>query len=362
MSADTNLPGAEVVSQSCPVSLPTKLLFWLILGTLSVELAEVVSSSDPFPFFHLWGLIVTFPVYALHVLVLAYFVFGRKKATLPSLFLAGAILGMYEAYLTKVLWNPTWGESFTLQAGGVYVIQTAVLVLFWHPLLAFVLPVFFAENLFTSSSETFDALPRFAQKALRKRPVFFLAVVAFAVFGGIYQSGALRTLRLSLLSGASATAALFLLGGLWRWVRRGRSLSLRDVLPSKRQAAVLGAFLLVMYIVMGALLRRDALPRTLTPHLTVGGMYAILIALLYFNLKHSSPWTGTGPSAIRDISVQTGLVLGGVFTLTSALFGLVGGNVKMVVVFGSWVVGCALGAALLIEGVVNAFRPGRRHG
>jgi hypothetical protein len=220
------------------------------------------------------------------------------------------------------------------------------------------LPVFFAENFFTSSGETFDALPQFLQKSLRKRSEFFLALIAFAVFGGIYQSGALRTLRMCLWSGGSATAIMFLFGGLWRWVRRGRSLSLRDVLPSKRQAVVLCALVLVMYIVMGALLRRDALPRTLAPHLTVWAMYAILIALLYFNLRHSSPWTATGLSTLRNVSVQTGLVLGIVFTLTSTLFGRYGGNAQMLIAFGSWVVGCAIGTALLIWGVVNAFRAG----
>jgi hypothetical protein len=337
------------------------LVFWLILGTLSVDFAEVISSSDPFPFFHLWGLIVTIPVYTLHVLVLAYFIFGGRKVTLPSLFIAGAILGLYEAYLTKVLWNPTWGQdTLTLQAGGVYVIQTAVLVLFWHPLLAFMLPLFFAENFFTSSSETFDALPQFLQKAFRQRSQFFLALLVFAVFGGIYQSGALRTLRMCLLSGGSATLIMFLFGGLWRWVRRGRSLSLRDVLPSKRQVVVLCGLVLVMYGVMGVFLRPEALPRTLGPHLTVWGMYAILIALLYLNIKHASLWTATRISPLRGVAVQTGFVLGGVFTLTSALFGPLGGNVKMVVVFGSWVVGCAIGIALLIWGVANALRAGRK--
>jgi hypothetical protein len=27
------------------------------------------------------------------------------------LFLAGALLGMCEAYVTKVLWKPTWGDA-----------------------------------------------------------------------------------------------------------------------------------------------------------------------------------------------------------------------------------------------------------
>ena len=45
-----------------------KLLFWLILGALSTFFAEVVAGSDPFPYFHPWGILLVCPLYTLRIL------------------------------------------------------------------------------------------------------------------------------------------------------------------------------------------------------------------------------------------------------------------------------------------------------
>jgi len=94
-----------------PKRLNLNILFWVLWGAISVILTEVVSFSSPFPFFTLWGVLVVFPLYTLHVLVLSWLIFRPKRLNLNILFLAGALLGMCEAYVTKVLWKPTWGDA-----------------------------------------------------------------------------------------------------------------------------------------------------------------------------------------------------------------------------------------------------------
>jgi hypothetical protein len=70
------------------VSKGYKWFFWLILGAFSTSFAEVVRSSDLFPSFNAWGLIVVSPLYTLYILVLAHFVFCpchvHKSATLGN--------------------------------------------------------------------------------------------------------------------------------------------------------------------------------------------------------------------------------------------------------------------------------------
>jgi hypothetical protein len=51
--------------------LRVRLVFWALMGALSVVFAEVVACSTPFPFIHPWGVIVVVPLYSLHTLVLA---------------------------------------------------------------------------------------------------------------------------------------------------------------------------------------------------------------------------------------------------------------------------------------------------
>ncbi|MFO7944382.1 MAG: hypothetical protein R6U51_08825 [Anaerolineales bacterium] len=70
-----------------------------------------------FPYFHAWGLLVVVPLYGLHILVLAHLVYRSPQPHFPSLIFAGMLFGLYEAYLTKVLWDPPWGEALII--GGV---------------------------------------------------------------------------------------------------------------------------------------------------------------------------------------------------------------------------------------------------
>src|SRR5688572_28738202 len=93
-----------------PAPLRVKLTFWLILSALSVLLAEVVSFNTPLPFLFpivLWVLLVMIPLYGLHVIPLSTVIFKSGRVRIDALYLAGALLGMYEAYLMKQFWLPT---------------------------------------------------------------------------------------------------------------------------------------------------------------------------------------------------------------------------------------------------------------
>ena len=134
-------------------------LFWLILGAFSVFFAEVLATSDPYVFFHFFGLLGVFPHYTLHVLVLAPLVIRLdRKVRFGALFLAGTLFGLYEAYMTKVLWSPPWDPD-AIRIGGVAVMTSAMLVLFWHPFFSFLLPLFVADHLLLDSDRLQFSLP-----------------------------------------------------------------------------------------------------------------------------------------------------------------------------------------------------------
>ncbi len=96
------------------------------------------------------------------------------------MFLAGALFGMYEAYATGVLWAG-WGDPPPILLSEVGVIETLVLVLFWHPVFAFIIPVILGEVALTRdarSSKDFVRLPAITPPAYRWRSFFLV----FAVF------------------------------------------------------------------------------------------------------------------------------------------------------------------------------------
>jgi hypothetical protein len=138
-----------------------RYLFWVILGALSTAIPEVTAGSDLYPFFKVIDYLLVIPLYTLHSLVLWYVVWRGGRPRLYNLFPAGALFGLYEAYMTKVIWDPTWAAA-PLRMFGVAVVETLVLVLFWHSFLAFIVPLFIAETALTSSREIAGGLPAWA--------------------------------------------------------------------------------------------------------------------------------------------------------------------------------------------------------
>ncbi|NOZ76264.1 MAG: hypothetical protein GXO65_00995 [Euryarchaeota archaeon] len=323
----------------------TRYLAWLILGSLSVFFAEVVSGSDMFPYFTPWGILVVIPLYTLHILVLSCIVFRYGRPRFYTLFLAGTIFGMYEAYITKVLWDPTWGDAL-VKVGGVALVESVVLVLWWHPVMAFVIPLFAGEHLLSNSRETAAGLPGWL-KVLYDSP---RSLPAFALMCGLIQSGNSPSPVHSLLSGISTTAFLILLIYIWRQRTGEAGYAFVDLLPTRRELMPLSALLVSFYIVTGAALRPEALPGP-GPQLAIWMVYGILFALLYRSLRRSRGASleavagGTAPP-LREC-VKLALVFTAASAASSA-FGL-GGPVMAL----NWFGGALVGIWLLVRSVAD---------
>lgn len=259
-----------------------KLAFWLLLGLFSAAVPEAVSGSAPFVLFTPWGLFVTLPVYLLHAVFLAGLVYRYSGGLrFGSLYLAGALFGLYEAYLTKVLWAPTW-DPIPVHAGGVYVLETVLLVLFWHPLMAFVVPLLVVEMLCTRSRIVLAGFPG----GLRSRSSAWTGrtVAAGAVLLGLFQ-GTIVPNPVTALGSAVATSIVLAVAVLaWRrWVGAD-GYPLGELLPDRRELRMLGVLLAVMYVVYGAGLRREFLPG-FASQATVWMLYLAFVALLVLRVR-----------------------------------------------------------------------------
>ncbi len=203
------------------ISIPRKhqYLFWIILAAFSTFFAEVFSGSDMFPFFNAWGILVVVPLYGLHIILLGSLVYRADKPRFSSLIFAGMLFGLYEAYLTKVLWAPPWGDPVII--AGFAPVETIVLVLWWHAWFSFIIPLLVAEKLLTGSTSLGHSLPGKIGK-------FFNSWGGLAVvmaFGGLFQSINSPDVGASLLSGISTTAVLVGLVLLWKRITKDISYS-----------------------------------------------------------------------------------------------------------------------------------------
>jgi hypothetical protein len=328
-----------------------KLAFWLLAGMLSVVCVEVPAGSSMFPFFTLWGLLVVWPLYLLHSVFLAGLVFRLGRPTFWPLYAAGMLYGMYEAYITKVIWVSFRPEGPMYAAGGIALFETIILVLFLHPLLAFVIPLLFTEMLLTHSSEVFLGLPRRARQSIRTHPMVWAGLL-MAMFG-LMQFVNSSSVLSSLISGAG-NGAVVGLAVLW-WRRSGgTAYSMRELLPGPKGLKIFGGVLLAWYAFCGLKIKRDSIPAILHGQLTVWILYAVLLWIFYRCLLRSRLGTpALGESVVLFnwrgfwlcIAIATGVTTAARYWLHSLVF------VQMAVFFSFYTL---TGLALLAGAVLYA--------
>ena len=81
-----------------------QLVYFLLIGCLSMLYAELFSGASKLWFFNVWSLLVTFPLYMVHVIFFLNLAFKTHKTSVVHLYLWGILFGMYESWITQVLW------------------------------------------------------------------------------------------------------------------------------------------------------------------------------------------------------------------------------------------------------------------
>jgi hypothetical protein len=229
-----------------------------------------------------WSLVVTIPLYGLHTIILATIIYHSGKPRFYTLFFAGIIFALYEAYITKVLWVG-WGPDTIWFIGGIAVVETVVLLLFWHPFMAFIVPLFASESLLTRSREVLAGLPGPLRRLFANEKRAYAALLLFAMLCCINMAGLspspLHSIASLLLAFAVFTPLLYLYrgNGLHRY-------DIRQLLPGRREFTVLLAWLLLIYVILGIGVRPDTL-RNLLPQAIVWMLYGFFLLMLYLSLK-----------------------------------------------------------------------------
>ena len=276
----------------------TKVVFWILLGLSSTYFAEVTVGNVLFPFFTPFALLVAVPLYTLHILVLSAYVVKDREVNLHALFFAGMLFGLYEAYITKVIWDPYWSFIGDFRAFGIAVPQTTLLILWYHNFFAFIIPLLVCEIMCTNSSRVLQAMPSRIRDSFRPEKLKRTVIIIGIVFG-LVESVVSRSPVVSLASVLSGAAVLSLFMYHLTHARGASHFTLDELLPDRRESKKLLAALLVFYAVMTPLLLPESIPG-LSPQMTVWALYAVALVLLYFTLgrratpaqRSSCPLTG----------------------------------------------------------------------
>lgn len=217
----------------------------ILLSMMSVFFAEVIAGSMPFPLFEIWGYVIVLPLYGLHTIILLFTIkhfVKDQKVSFSTLYFAGVLFGLYEAYITKVLWLGLSEDSFILWH--ISIMDYIVLVFFWHPIFSFIIPSIVFEKLMTKTDYLYQGLPSGIRKLIESK----YGLVIIMVFVGLFASfnGTMDTMTLSELS---LLIPILLLVFLFRKKGLHHQYSFAEILPENKGIIPCIVYLIGVYLV-----------------------------------------------------------------------------------------------------------------
>ena len=156
----TNEQCSEGQAESTRRSKPRFLLARLAVGLVVLICAEVFSGASlAMGLWHPWTLVVTYWLYFAHFFFFTTLAVRTGRTSLSSLYLWGVLFGLYESWITKVIWHGYSGDGkFVLGSIGPYGFSEISMVFLFHPVMSFILPLSVACLLSPSLRRAFPDL------------------------------------------------------------------------------------------------------------------------------------------------------------------------------------------------------------
>jgi hypothetical protein len=287
----------------------------LLIGLYVLICAEVFSGASlQVGIWHPWTLLVTYWLYFAHFFFFTTLAVKTGRTSLWSLYLWGVLFGLYESWITKVIWAGYGGDGkLALGRIGPYGFSEIGMVVIFHPVMSFLIPLSVACVRWPSLRCTFPDLAWFTGRTrgariLRGYLVFSAAPVVAMNCGG----------PLNLTINVAVVIALLLL--LSRLARNSYDTwdAQRIVVFGRPGFLALCVYLALLYGVTYRFLRFEALP-SLPVQLLTFVWYAIVIGALFLHHRRE-------PLSVKSIFVEPrertvvlsvfAIVLGGGFLLS----------------------------------------------
>lgn len=261
----------------------------LLIGLLSMFIPEVFAgSSGPIWFLNPVGLILAFPLYLFHSMLFINLAVRTKKTSIPQLYLWGVIFGLYESWITKVLWygfpgspGPIFGYYL-----GVAILEFSILVLFWHPVFAFVIPILVYES-FTDLEDSstnienkifMSHLP-YLTSTKRNLFVYIFLIVVGASFLTRNSGYNIFAVVISIVGSVALTYLLFKLGR-----RKNHSISIYSLQLGKKGFSLVIVYIILLYLITFFILLPEKLPTSAIPYLTIIGFYVFVEFMIFHSI------------------------------------------------------------------------------
>jgi hypothetical protein len=328
----------------------------LLVGLIILICAEVFSgASIQMGLWHPWTLVVTYWLYFAHFFFFTTLAVYTGRTSLGSLYLWGVLFGLYEFWITKVIWHGYGGDGeFAMWAIGPYGYSEISMAFIFHPVASFILPLAVTCLLCPPLRRHFPDLAWFTGKSKSVRVARVYLVISLACVLAMNSGGPVN-LALNL---AFAIVLLLVLSRLARPALESSD-GIRIVAFGRRGFVGLCLYLMLLYGVTYPLLRPDGLP-SVALQLFTFVFYALAIAGLWLSRRREplpADAVQVNERELKFVKILFALLLGLALALspfggTPALF------LPIVLSFVIWTpLGFLLTAAALVKGVRERIAP-----
>jgi hypothetical protein len=287
-----------------------KIFTILLIGFLSVLFAEIFSGASQIWFIDPFAILIMFPLYLLHVLVLFCIALKVKKASIPELYLFGIIFGLYESWITKVLWSGYIGSAGPSMGTflGIATIEFPVLVFFWHPVMSFIMPILTYEIL---TKKVHKEHEKILVKTRNKTIILILSAIAVSSF---VASGN----KFDFISANISVIGTSLLIALCYYYSKKEDFRIFDL---KNTGFIIALVLIIiLYILTFLFMFSEKIPNKIMPFVSILFFYALTIAMIIKSKKKENKIISLKKEQYDAKDLTTFLVIIIIATNISCLF------------------------------------------
>jgi len=289
----------------------------LLIGLIVLIFAEVFSGASlQMGLWHPWTLVVTYWLYFAHFFFFTTLAIRTGRTSFWALYLWGILFGLYESWITKVIWYGYGGDGkLAMGKIGPYGLSEIGMVFIFHPVMSFIVPLAVACLLCPPLRRFFPDLAWLTGDSRGASAVQAYMVASFAPVVAMNSGGPANL--------AGNVAFLLVLLAILVWLARpgltasdGRSIVAFD----RPGFAGLCLYLALLYGVTYVYLRPEGLPSVRVQLLTLV-FYALASAGLWMHRRREplaliSPVVEVRPWEMKRVLTVFGLVLGSGFLLS----------------------------------------------
>jgi len=249
----------------------TSIMAVILFGFLSMIFAEVFSGASPLWFLTSWGWFVTLPLYWAHALLLINLALRYERISLTQLYLWGILFGLYEGWITKVIWAgymgdvPAFGTFLGFAVGEFFIIA-----LFWHAVFSFIIPIMVFQIMAVSTHrgeavEVHSSHLKVISKNNRNRLILWMIIIA----GSLFMTMGLDAIVLAVVIAGGMNFLFILLLSYLTISLSKRPLSLESLRVGNRGLSIIIVYLVALYGVTFLTLLPERIPSIGTILLTI---------------------------------------------------------------------------------------------